>query len=98
MGERRPGRSIDERKRGKRLFGALLGTLAQNSSSTAQKRRVDIEKKQQEKLKLQAEEYNEKEKQEIDELTRRRRMDQDRYDEQSVRALPDHRCMRTHYS
>ncbi|KAJ5712623.1 hypothetical protein N7493_009091 [Penicillium malachiteum] len=54
----RTGRKDEDRKRGQRLFGALLGTLSQSSSSAAQKRRADIEKKQQDKLKSQADEYD----------------------------------------
>ncbi|KAJ5983111.1 hypothetical protein N7481_005210 [Penicillium waksmanii] len=59
--ERKPaqrGRKEDERKRGQRLFGGLLGTLSQSSTSAAQKRRADIEKRQQDKLKNQAEEFD----------------------------------------
>lgn len=75
---------LEERKRGKRLFGALLGTLAQSSSSTAQKRRVDIEKKQQAKLKQQAEEHDEMKKQRLDALMEIRRQEQKKYNKQSV--------------
>lgn len=82
--KRQVGRDMDERKRGKRLFGALLGTLAQNSSSTAQKRRTDIEKKQREKLKLQGEEDDEKKKQRLDTLMMERQREQKLYDEQTV--------------
>ena len=78
---------VEERKRGKRLFGALLGTLAQSSSSTAQRRRVDIEKKQQAKLKLQDEEYDEKKKLRLDALMEARRREQKKYDKQSVGFL-----------
>lgn len=58
--EKRPARPNreEERKRGQRLFGALLGTLSQHSNPAAQKRRADIEKRQQDKLKVQAEEYD----------------------------------------
>lgn len=65
--ERRPNRQgrEEDRKRGQRLFGGLLGTLSQSSTSAAQKRRADIEKRQQDKLKSQADEY--------DELKKRRR-------------------------
>ncbi|KAJ6133909.1 hypothetical protein N7523_000231 [Penicillium sp. IBT 18751x] len=58
--EKRPirrGRE-DERKRGQRLFGGLLGTLSQSSNSAAQKRRADIEKRQQDKLKSQNSEFD----------------------------------------
>ncbi|KAK2748175.1 hypothetical protein FQN57_001300 [Myotisia sp. PD_48] len=57
-GGRRRLETIDERKRGRRLFGALLGTLSQGSSS-AQRRRSEIDRKQQAKLKLQEKEYDE---------------------------------------
>lgn len=43
----------EERKRGQRLFGGLLSTLSQSSAGTQQKRRQDIEKKQQEKAQRQ---------------------------------------------
>ena len=44
---------MEERKRSRRLFGALIGTLSQGSTKTsvAQRRRADIEQKQQTKLK-----------------------------------------------
>ena len=76
---------MEERKRGQRLFGALLGTLSQSSSSTAQKRRIDIERKQQAKLKLQAEEFDEKKKERLEALMAIRRREQKKYDKQSVR-------------
>lgn len=78
---------MEERKRGQRLFGALLGTLSQSSSSTAQKRRTDIEKKQQAKLKLQAEEQDKKKKQKLEALLVVRRREQRKFDKQSVRSV-----------
>lgn len=83
---RRANGQAEERKRGQRLFGALLGTLSQNhSSSTAQRRRADIEKKQQTKLKQQAEEYDARKREELDRLRAARRREQKRFDEQSMR-------------
>lgn len=82
--DRRRSGQIEERKRGQRLFGALLGTLSQSSSSTAQRRRTDIEKKQQAKLKLQAEEHDEKNKQCLESLMVVRRREQKKYNKQSV--------------
>lgn len=85
--ERRPGRQnsgAEERKRGQRLFGALLGTLSQSSSTAAQKRRADIEKRQQDKLKLQDEEYDELKRKKREELTQVRRKEQRVYDRESV--------------
>ncbi|KAL8795311.1 MAG: hypothetical protein Q9195_002181 [Heterodermia aff. obscurata] len=74
---------MEDRKRGQRLFGALLGTLSQSSSSTAQKRRTDIERKQQAKLKLQADEFDEKKKQRLDAIMKVRRLEQKKYFKQS---------------
>lgn len=85
LSERRKSGLLEERKRGQRLFGALLGTLSQSSSSAAQKRRTDIERKQQAKLKLQAEEYDEQKKQRLEALKAARQKEQKIYDKQSVR-------------
>jgi len=80
---RRQG-AADERKRGQRLFGALLGTLSQSSSSAAQKRRADIEKRQQDKLKLQDEEYGEKKRKRREELLAQRRLQQTAFEREAV--------------
>lgn len=82
--DRKKSGQMEERKRGQRLFGALLGTLSQSSSSTAQKRRTDIERKQQAKLRSQAEEFDEKKKQRLEALMVVRRKEQKKYDKQSV--------------
>ncbi|KAK7566516.1 hypothetical protein IWX92DRAFT_84950 [Phyllosticta citricarpa] len=82
--DRRRNGNVEERKRGQRLFGALLGTLSQSSSSAASRRRADIEKKQQEKLKLQAEEFDQHKKQKLEDLLVVRRREQKKFDEQSV--------------
>lgn len=50
----------------------------------SQKRRTDIEKKQQAKLKLQAEEYDEKKKQQLEALMVVRRREQTKFDKQSM--------------
>ncbi|KAL8938369.1 MAG: hypothetical protein Q9211_003244 [Gyalolechia sp. 1 TL-2023] len=81
--DRRKSGQLEERKRGQRLFGALLGTLSQSSSSTAQKRRTDIERKQQAKLRVQAEEYDEQKKHRLESLMALRRKEQKKYDKQS---------------
>lgn len=79
------GKAAEDRKRGRRLFGALLGTLSQSSSSsTAQKRRSDIEKKQQAKLKQQEEEADEIKKEKFEALMKVRRKEQRIFDKQSV--------------
>ena len=81
---RRDAVDIDERKRGKRLFGGLLGTLSQNSSSTAQRRRVDIERKQREKLKAQKDEDEEVKRSRQEEIDAAKRTRQKIWDAESV--------------
>lgn len=80
---RRGGREED-RKRGQRLFGALLGTLSQSSASAAQKRRADIEKRQQEKLQLQADEYDELKKRRKERRETIRRKEKPFYEREAV--------------
>ena len=94
--ERRRHGQLEERKRGQRLLGALLGTLSQSSSSTAQKRRTDIENKQRTKLKLQTEEENEKRKSKLEALTEVRRSEQRKFDQQSVCNIHETSCGRGH--
>ncbi|KAJ5894737.1 hypothetical protein N7495_006428 [Penicillium taxi] len=63
--EKRPVRKVgpsDDRDRSRRLFGGLLGTLSGTSTSASQKRRADIQKRQQEKLKSQVDEFDKQRK------------------------------------
>lgn len=80
----RPVRRDEERKRGQRLFGALLGTLSQSSTSASQRRRADIEQRQQDKLKLQDKEYDGLKQQRRDERVAIRKKEQRVYEEESV--------------
>ncbi|PGH15455.1 hypothetical protein AJ79_02432 [Helicocarpus griseus UAMH5409] len=82
---RRKSGVAEERKRGQRLFGSLLGTLSQSSSTVAQKRRADIEKKQQAKLRIQDEEYNELSRKKREDILEERRKAQRVYDKQAMR-------------
>ncbi|OJJ88421.1 pinin family protein, partial [Aspergillus glaucus CBS 516.65] len=84
--QRRGGRRDEERKRGQRLFGALLGTLSQSSNSTAQRRRADIERRQQDKLKVQDEEYDELKKKRREERLVIRKKEQKLYEEEAMRT------------
>lgn len=45
--------SQEEKRRGMRLFGGLLGTLSQRQTNPQQQKRLEIEKRQQERLKQQ---------------------------------------------
>lgn len=76
--------AAEERKRGQRLFGALLGTLSQSSTTTAQRRRADIEKKQLGKLQQRDENLEEEKRRKREKLDAIRRKEQKVWDEQSV--------------
>ncbi|CAG9937718.1 unnamed protein product [Clonostachys rosea f. rosea IK726] len=52
--------TLEEKKRGRRLFGGLLNTLSQTSTSSHQQRRQEIEKRQQERQKKQKAEDDQK--------------------------------------
>ncbi|PWY69150.1 hypothetical protein BO70DRAFT_365967 [Aspergillus heteromorphus CBS 117.55] len=99
----RPRRPRDEdRKRGQRLFGALLGTLSQSgpSNNAAQKRRADIERRQQDKLKLQDEAYGELRRRRREEKEQGRRREQRVYEGEVMRVrhanlLAEARFLRT---
>ncbi|CEL08800.1 hypothetical protein ASPCAL11945 [Aspergillus calidoustus] len=82
--DRKRTRRDEERKRGQRLFGSLLGTLSQSSTSAAQRRRADIERKQQDKLKLQDEEYGELKKKRREERLAVRRKEQKLYEKEMM--------------
>ncbi|GLB12009.1 hypothetical protein AtubIFM57258_009286 [Aspergillus tubingensis] len=98
--ERKPRRGAgrdEERKRGQRLFGALLGTLSQSSTSAAQKRRADIERRQQDKLKLQDEEYGELKKKRREERAVIRKKEQRFYEEESMRTRHSNMIAMAHF-
>lgn len=89
--ERKPvrprGGREEDRKRGQRLFGGLLGTLSQKPSNAAQRRRADIEKKQQDKLKTQDVEYGEMKKRRKEQREEIRRREKPLYEREAVRLL-----------
>ncbi|EZF36176.1 hypothetical protein TMEN_3392 [Trichophyton mentagrophytes] len=92
----KPGRD-EERKRGRRLFGALLGTLSQSSSTPAQRKRSEIDKRQQAKLELQDKEYNELTKKKYEDLLASRRKDQALYDSQSAEIRHSNKLAMAHF-
>ena len=77
----------DERKRGRRLFGGLLGALSQNPVSLNQKRRTDIDRKHAEKLKAQAEDEGELKRLRLEKLNAARRAEKKIWDRQAVSFL-----------
>jgi len=81
----------EEKKRGRRLFGALLGTIGQFQKETttrgaraAQVKRREVEVKLQEKMKAQTEEIDELRKREDDVINLRRRVASRDFEERAV--------------
>ena len=77
--------AAEERKRGQRLFGALLGTLSQTSAKPAHRRRDEIEKRQQDKLRQKDEELADEKRRKREQLDAVRRKEQKIWDQQGVR-------------
>lgn len=80
---------VKERTRGKRLFGAFLAksALSQKSTSQAQERRAEIEKRTRAKLREQAEEADLNEKTRLAKLQVQRKEEQRIFDEESVLSI-----------
>ncbi|KAL4988360.1 pinin/SDK/memA/ protein conserved region-domain-containing protein [Aspergillus falconensis] len=95
--ERKRNRRDEERKRGQRLFGSLLGTLSQSSNSAAQRRRADIERKQQDKLKLQDEEYGELKKKRLEERFATRKKEQKVYEKEMMHTRHENLLAMAHF-
>ncbi|KAF4121314.1 pinin/SDK/memA/ protein conserved region [Geosmithia morbida] len=74
--------SAEDKKRGKRLFGGLMGTLSRtDADNSRQKRRQEIERRQQERLKRQRLEDDEMRSERLARLGRVRR---DEHDDRAV--------------
>jgi hypothetical protein len=82
--QRRESNAQEERKRGKRLFGGILNTISQRSSNTQQKKRLEVEKRQQEKARLQKAEDESRRAERLEKLKEVRSREQVKFDEQSV--------------
>lgn len=83
--ERRKSHVQEERKRGQRLFGGLINTLSQSASSGQQKKRLEIEKRQQDKAKQQKIEDEGRKAEKLARLQEVRESEQVKFDERSVR-------------
>jgi hypothetical protein len=78
-----------ERGRERRLFGAVLGALSQNPSTTAaQKRRSEIEKRQLDQRKQQDEEGEQRKAERVARRKIQRWKEQKRFERDSVRCWP----------
>jgi hypothetical protein len=86
--ERRKSSVQEERKRGQRLFGGLLSTLSQSTPNGQQKRRLEIEKRQQEKVKQQKAADEGRRMEKLANLKAIRKEEQIKFDEQAVSISP----------
>ncbi|KAK3333593.1 pinin/SDK/memA/ protein conserved region-domain-containing protein [Cercophora scortea] len=78
--------SQEERKRGLRLFGGLKNTLSQTVSNTQQKKRLEIERRQQEKARQQRAEDDRRRTEKLAKLNAVRKVEQLKFDEQVMRT------------
>ncbi|GKU02739.1 hypothetical protein FLAG1_04796 [Fusarium langsethiae] len=83
--DRRKVATQEEKKRGKRLFGGLLSTLSQTSGGSTQKRRLEIERRQQERMRKQSVEDDKLRAEKRARATEARKDDQIAFDEQVMR-------------
>ncbi|KAH8589346.1 pinin/SDK/memA/ protein conserved region-domain-containing protein [Bisporella sp. PMI_857] len=84
--DRRRSSIQEEKKRGQRLFGGLLSTLSQSTPNGQQKRRLEIEKRQAEKVKQQKIEDEARKAERLTKLKAIRIEEQIKYDEESMRT------------
>lgn len=80
----------EERKRGRRLFGGLLSTLSQTNSSTHQRKRQEIERRQHAKVSLQQAEDDKQREAKLDRLRQIRRRAQIDWEEKVMHTRHDH--------
>jgi hypothetical protein len=76
-----------ERGRERRLFGAALGALSQNSATAGQKRRLEIEKRQLAQRKLEDEESEQRKAERMARRRTQRWREQKAFETQAVRPL-----------
>lgn len=92
-GAARKSIALDEKKRAKRLFGGILGTLSQSQPSTHQRKRLDVDRRQQERVQKQREESD---KIRADKLAKRkaiREKEQEKLEEEMVRPEVAKPCL-----
>jgi hypothetical protein len=76
-----------ERQRTQRLFGNVFSNLNKTSAKPAHRKRDEIEKRQQERLKLQTEEAAEEKRKRREEVDKLRQRQQKAWNEQSVSVM-----------
>lgn len=86
--DRRQSASQEERNRGRRLYGGLLNTLSGTTTNSHQKRRQEIERRQQAKVSQQQIENDKHRQEKLAKLNTARKVEQIKFDEQVVRQPP----------
>jgi hypothetical protein len=76
--------SIEEKKRGQRLFGSLVSTLSRTTSRPQQQKRLEIERRQQEKAQQRRAEDEKRRAERLEQLKKTRQIEQIKLDEQAV--------------
>lgn len=77
----------EEKKRGQRLFGGILSALSQSTPNGQQKRRLEIEKRQHERVKQQKDADEQQRREKLADLNKVRKTEQIKYDEAEVSDL-----------
>ncbi|KAK7966917.1 uncharacterized protein PG986_001194 [Apiospora aurea] len=88
--DRRLSTSMEEKKRGKRLFGGLLNTLSQTTTNSQQKRRQEIERRQQEKATQQRAEDSKHREAKLAKVREVRQREQINFEEQVMKTRHSH--------
>lgn len=83
-----PGQGRRERGRERRLFGAALGALSQNSATAAQRKRSEIEKRQKAQRELEEQESDQRKLERDVQRKAQRQIEQNRFERESVRRFP----------
>jgi hypothetical protein len=78
--------SIEEKKRGQRLFGGLVSALSRTPSGAQQQKRLEIERRQHEKAQQRRAEDEKRRAEKLEQLKRTRQIEQVKLDEQVVRC------------
>ncbi|KAL2164458.1 hypothetical protein VTH06DRAFT_3674 [Thermothelomyces fergusii] len=75
--------SLEEKKRGQRLFGGLINTLSRTASATQQQRRLEIERRQHERAKQRRAEDERRRIEKLERLRKTREIEQVKLDERA---------------
>lgn len=81
---KRPKATVEDKKRGKRLFGGLLSTLSQPNVNPQQRRRQEIENRRKDKTRTQIEKADQQKRRKLAELDEVRMAEQIDFEEKVV--------------